>query len=134
MWPKIGELIESCGDLQYIFLRNLSKDVAEAAVSYSEFLTQTETDELFSFCETTPAHVYLLLSKLSRSKATGPDNIPAKLLKECPDLICESLSLTFLINHLKQVYFLMIGKMLESPLSTKIRASAMIHQIIVPFR
>ena len=38
---------------------NLSKDVAEAAVSYSEFLT--ETDKLFSFCETTPAHVYSLL-------------------------------------------------------------------------
>ena len=72
---------------------NLSKDVAEAAVSYSEFLT--ETDKLFSFCETTPAHVYSLLSKLSKSKATGPDNISAKLLKECPDLICESLSLIF---------------------------------------
>ena len=72
---------------------NLSKDVAEAAVSYSEFLT--ETDKLFSICETTPAHVYSLLSKLSKSKATGPDNIPAKLLKECPDLICESLSLIF---------------------------------------
>ena len=62
---------------------NLSKDVAEAEVSYSDFLT--ETDKLFSFCETTPAHVYSLLSKLSKSKATGPDNIPAKLLKECPD-------------------------------------------------
>ena len=72
---------------------NLSKDVVEAAVSYSEFLT--ETDKLFSFCETTPAHVYSLLSKLSKSKATGPDNIPAKLLKECPDLIFESLSLIF---------------------------------------
>ena len=72
---------------------NLSKDVAEAAVSYSDFLT--ETDKLFSFSETTPAHVYSLLSKLSKSKATGPDNIPAKLLKECPDLICESPSLIF---------------------------------------
>ena len=72
---------------------NLSKDVAEAAVSYSEFLTETE--KLFSFCVTTPVHVYSLLSKLSKSKATGPDNIPAKLLKECPDLICESLLLIF---------------------------------------
>ena len=72
---------------------NLSEDAAEAAVSYSEFLT--ETDKLFSFCETPPADVYSLLSKLSKSKATGPDNIPAKLLKECPDLICESLSLIF---------------------------------------
>ena len=72
---------------------NPSKDVAETEVSYSDFLT--ETDKLFSFCETTPAHVYSLLSKLSKSKATVPDNIPAKLLKECPELICESLSLIF---------------------------------------
>ena len=72
---------------------NLSKDVAEAEISYSDFLT--ETDKLFSFSETTPAHVYSLLSKLSKSKATGPDNIPTKLLKECPDLVCESLSLIF---------------------------------------
>ena len=72
---------------------NLSTDVAETAVSYSEFLT--ETDKLFSFCKTTPTQVYSLLSKLSKSKATGPDNIPAKLLKECPNLICESLSLIF---------------------------------------
>ena len=44
----------------------------------------------FPFVETTPAHVDSLLLKLSRSKATGPDNIPAKHLKECPDLICVS--------------------------------------------
>jgi len=67
---------------------NLSKDVAEAGVSYSEFLT--ETDKLFSFFETTLAHVYSLFLKLSRSKALGADNIPAKLLKKCPNLIWES--------------------------------------------
>ena len=68
---------------------NLSKDVVEADISYTEFLT--ETDKKFLFCETSPAHVYSLLSKLSRLKATGPDNIPAKFLKECPDLIRNSL-------------------------------------------
>ena len=51
------------------------------------------------------------------SKATGPDNIPVKLLKECPDLICESLSLIFNQSFkIKQVYFRMIGKMLGPPL------------------
>ena len=48
---------------------NLSKDVAEAAVSFSEFLT--EADKLSSFCETTPAHVYSLLLKLSTSKISS---------------------------------------------------------------
>ena len=72
---------------------NLSKDVVDADASYTDFLK--ETDKTFSFSETSPAYVYSLLSKLSRSKATGPDNISAKLLKECPELICESLLLIF---------------------------------------
>jgi len=72
---------------------NLSKDVVDAVASYTDFLKGT--DKTFSFCETSPAYVYSLLSKLCRSKATGPDNISTKLLKECPDLICESLSLIF---------------------------------------
>ena len=36
-----------------------------------------------------------LLSKLCNAKATGLDKISAKLLKECPDLIAESLTLIF---------------------------------------
>ena len=58
----VGNEIEYCGEKSVNSLEaaeifntfffeigaNLSKDVAEAAVSYSEFLT--ETDKLFSFC------------------------------------------------------------------------------------
>ena len=36
-----------------------------------------------------------MLSKLCRSKTTGLDNISAKLLRECPDLIAESLTYIF---------------------------------------
>ena len=64
---KLENSLEAAEIFKTIFSEigaNLSKDVAEAAVSYSEFLT--ETDKLFSFCETTPAHVYSLLSKLPR--------------------------------------------------------------------
>ena len=61
---------------------NLSKDVAEAEVSYADFLT--ETDKLFSFCETTPAHVYSLLSKRSKSKATGPIISPPNSWRNAP--------------------------------------------------
>ena len=35
------------------------------------------------------------LSKLCKSKATGLDNIAAKLLRECPNLIAESLTYIF---------------------------------------
>ena len=41
-------------------------------------------------------HIFFsLLSKLCKSKATGLDNISAKLLRECPDLIAESLTYIF---------------------------------------
>ena len=45
--------------------------------------------------KTTSTHVFSLLSKLCRSKATGLDNISAKLLRECPDLLAESLTVIF---------------------------------------
>ena len=47
------------------------------------------------FEKTTSTHVFSLLSKLCRSKATGLDNISAKLLRECPDLLAESLTVIF---------------------------------------
>ena len=49
----------------------------------------------FVFEETTSAHIFSLLSKLCKSKATGLDNISTKLLRECPDLIAESLTYIF---------------------------------------
>ena len=45
----------------------------------------------------TSSNVFSMLSKLSKSKATGLDRITARLLRECPDLIADSLCLIF--NH-----------------------------------
>ena len=45
--------------------------------------------------ETDSSTVSILLSKLSKSKATGLDKISCRLLRECSDLIAESLSLIF---------------------------------------
>ena len=47
--------------------------------------------------QTTPTHVLALLSKLCKSKTPGLklDNISAKLLRECPDLLAESLTHIF---------------------------------------
>ena len=64
---------------------NLSIRVMEVDDSFEEFLSETDKD--FMFEKTTSAHVFSLLSKLCRSKATGLDNISAKLLRECPDLL-----------------------------------------------
>ena len=62
---------------------SLSRDITEVDKSFEGFLT--ETDKNFAFEKTTPTHVFALLSKLCKSKATGLYNISAKLLRECPD-------------------------------------------------
>ena len=72
---------------------NLSRNVENVETTYKEFLCAT--DEEFVFEETTSSHIFSLLSKLCKSKATGLDNISAKLLRECPDLIAESLTYIF---------------------------------------
>ena len=72
---------------------NLSSHVTEVVDSFEEFLS--ETDENFIFEETTTAEVFSLQSKLCQTKATGLDNISAKLLRQCPDLLSESLTVIF---------------------------------------
>ena len=72
---------------------NLSRNVENVETTYKEFLCAT--DKEFVFEETTSSHIFSLLSKLCKFKATGLDNISAKLLRECPDLIAESLTYIF---------------------------------------
>ena len=72
---------------------SLRRNVANVDTTYEEFLCATTKE--FIFEKTTTAHILSLLSKLCKSKATGTDKISAKLLKECPDLIAESLTLIF---------------------------------------
>ena len=72
---------------------NLSRHVIKVDNSFAEFLSETDKD--FMFEKTTFAHVFSLLSKLCRPKATGLDNISANLLRECPDLLAESLTVIF---------------------------------------
>ena len=107
---------------------SLSRDVTEFDKSFDEFLT--ETDKNFVFEKTTPTHVFALLSKLCKSKATGLDNISAKLPRECPDLLAESL--TYIFNE-----SLMTGLFPDewksarvTPLYKKILGSTLIRRII----
>ena len=45
----------------------------------------------FSFSSTSSSIVFSHLNKLCRSKATGLDNISAKIIRECADMISVSL-------------------------------------------
>ena len=65
----------------------------------------------FSFPFTSSIIVFSHLNKLCRSKATSLDNISAKIIRECADLILVSLC-DFFKNLYSLVYFLTIGNVL----------------------
>ena len=54
-----------------------------------------ETNARFELTTTNASVVQLMLSKLCKSKATGLDDISARFLRECCDLIAPSLSIIF---------------------------------------
>ena len=71
----------------------LSRDIEEVDSSFDEFVNQASG--CFSFHRVTQLHVLSQLNKLSKRKATGLHSVSARLLRECPDLISESLALIF---------------------------------------
>ena len=68
--------------------------VNENCPSYVDYLSGT-CDSRFELKTTTVSTVFSLLSKLSKSKATGLDKIPARLLRDCADLIASPLCTIF---------------------------------------
>ena len=70
-------------------------DVNQNNRCYLDYLPSQNNNIPFQLKETNFSAVFVLLSKLSRSKATGLDKISSRLLRECPDLIAESLSYIF---------------------------------------
>ena len=73
----------------------LADNIKEGNRFYVDYLSDYNIDASFQLKETNSSTVSKLLSKLSKSKATGLDKISCRLLRECPDLIAESLSLIF---------------------------------------
>ena len=57
--------------------------------------TRQSTEESIGFVHFRPTTVKRELRRLNSSKATGPDNIPARVLKECADALCKPLSRLF---------------------------------------
>ena len=68
--------------------------VNDSCPSYVDYLSGT-CDSRFELKTTTVSAVFSLLSKLSKSKATGLDKIPARLLRDCADLITSPLCTIF---------------------------------------
>ena len=62
-------------------------------LSHNDYITNTK--HTFELRQTNSSEVFSLLAKLSKSKATGLDRIPARLISECSDLIAVSLCTIF---------------------------------------
>ena len=64
--------------------------------SHLHYLKGLRSDhQPFQLIATNSSKIHSLLSRLSKSKATGLDKISARLLRECADLIASSLCLIF---------------------------------------
>ena len=74
-------------------LANQIPSAANGDKSCLEYLNIT--DQRFCFTPTNSSQVLLLLNKLSKSKATGLNKISVRLIRECADLICISISKIF---------------------------------------
>ena len=75
---------------------------------YKKLRNTINNNRAFSVSSTSSSIVFSYLNKLCRSKAIGLDNISAKIIRDCADLI--SVSLCDLFYSL--VYFLTIGNVL----------------------
>ena len=72
----------------------VSKNIGDIDTCLDEFVNQSISGS-FSFQQISPSLVSSHLRKLCMRKATGLDTVSARLLRECFDLISDSLVLIF---------------------------------------
>ena len=63
--------------------------------------TRQRTQKSIGSVHFRPGTVRRELRRLNSSKATGPDNIPARVLKECADALCKPFSRLFSLCYTK---------------------------------
>ena len=93
--PRLAREIPLTSDEESIYLEN-----------------STENYNKFCFRPTTTSDVFTLLNRLSKTKATGLDNISVRLIRECADIISGPLCDLF-NKSLCMVYFLTTGNVPE---------------------
>jgi hypothetical protein len=81
--------------LPMLFLNLLEKIEYEHNCSFRDFIPQHEPVERFIFQPVNVATVYRLITKLIISKATGIDEISAKVLKAAGSCCCRAFNKDF---------------------------------------
>ena len=69
----------------------LANEIPPIANNDSSYVNNINVNNKFSFSSTSSSIVFSHLNKLCRSKATGLDNISAKIIRECAELTSASL-------------------------------------------
>ena len=96
-WKFNNRLSRTSRHLQFslfYYCNRFSKQIPiNDSISHLDYLTTTS--KTFELRTTNSSDVFTLLSRLSKSKATGLDKISAKLIRKCPDLIANSLCTIF---------------------------------------
>ena len=99
-----GNLIHDSGSIADTFneyFSNIGPNLAnqintsEGNRCYLRYLNRQNENTTFNLEEVNSRTVFSHLSNLSKTKATGLDGISSRLVRECPDLISESLTLIF---------------------------------------
>ena len=71
---------------------------------YKKLRSTINNNRAFSVSSTSSSIVFSYLNKLCRSKATGLDNISAKIIRDCADLISVSLCDLFYKSLLSRIF------------------------------
>ena len=90
--PNPSELSNAFNDHFSTIGLRLANEIPPIANNNSSYINNINVNNnKFSFSSINCSTVFLHLNKLCRSKATGLDNISAKIIRECADLISVSL-------------------------------------------
>ena len=71
----------------------LASNLPDSNTTPENYISPCDTS--FEFSEYLPSDVHRILSMTKTSKATGHDRISPKLLKDCADIVAESLTVIF---------------------------------------
>ena len=73
---------------------SLASQIQDLSSKYTDYMTPTK--QIFSLAETSSQEIFELIQKIPGNKASGLDNISARLLKEAAPVVTPSL--TYIIN------------------------------------
>ena len=92
--------IEISNNTQHTFLQiepSLASEIQNSSSNFTDYITPTE--QIFQLAEVSCQELFNLIQKIPSNKASGLDNISARLLKEASPIVNRSLTFIIDLNH-----------------------------------